>query len=132
MKKTRTKPTVGQILYARRIRDRHHRGNEELIPVEVISVGRKYFKAVPPDSKDYPHLAIEYHIEDWTEHQAYSPDWQLYASQQERQDEVDHESLSQCMRAIFGGYGTPNVSLATLRRCHELITQDQKLRGFDQ
>lgn len=131
MSTTRTKPTVGQTLYSMRIRDRHSGDDPELIPVEVISVGRKYFKALPVEYKDKPDLAIQYHIDDWTEVSNYSPDWRLYLSTQERFDEKDFDDKCRFMRALFTGYTAPDISLSTLRRCHELIVKDQTLRGYD-
>ena len=78
-------PVVGQKLYSLNVENAARNREQVLTEVEVVSVGRKYFKV----KRDWE--TIEYHLESWSEKAEYSATSVLYESREiyEKQKEVE-------------------------------------------
>ena len=86
MNKPRNKPIVGQTLYL--LRNLESRG---LIPVKVVSVGRKYFTV---QEGEFLHSREQFCLENWEQKPTgYMAQCFIYSSEQERADEIHHGDL---------------------------------------
>lgn len=116
------KLTVGQKLFSLNVGNAARRGTPQVLtPVVVTKVGRKYF-TVTPVGKDARCWEMEYHIEDWRERTEYTPNSQLYATEQEWLDEHESEVLSRRIYQAFEyGNNRKHLSVETLRTISALI-----------
>ena len=89
----KTKPVIGQTLYKLNIGNRARRVKQELTPVVVTKVGRKYFSVCKEEHLDSPHMHTRFHLETWGQSTNYSADWALYTSEAEWEEERDAEKL---------------------------------------
>lgn len=115
------RPVLGQTLYALNINNNARSQPQELRPVQVLSVGRKYFKAVPVEYIDRPGMAIEYELNGWRERTQYTPNWRLYASEKEWHDERDGEAMMQDIRRALTGFGVSRFPVDVIRQVHALL-----------
>jgi hypothetical protein len=126
------RPVVGQTLYALNVGNNARHQAQVLRPVQVISVGRKYFKAIPPEYSKSPHMAVEYELENWGHRSECSINWRLYATAQEWEDEKEMDRMSEDLRKMFSGYGRIRPSLEALRIAHgALIATPQPAKESD-
>jgi hypothetical protein len=88
-------PVVGQKLYSLNVGNAARNREQVLTEVEVISVGRKYFKV----KKDWQ--TIEYHLESWREKTVYSPTSVLYEKREIYEKEKEVETKFQELRKHF-------------------------------
>ncbi len=109
------KPEVGQMMYAVNIGNNARYQEQKARRVQVISVGRKYVKAIPPELSAHPHMAVEYHIDTGFEKTEYSVRWKLYESEQAWADEKEAKEISEKIGKLFSRFGKPPVSLEALR-----------------
>ena len=114
------KPTVGQQMFALIINSNARHREQKLRPVRVMSVGRKYFKALPDEYADRPHFAVEYHIEDGFEKTDYTSGWRVYETEKEYEDEKEFNRLHDSLRETFN-YGKLGCSLDALRIAYNAI-----------
>jgi hypothetical protein len=118
------KPIVGEILYDLNIGNAARRGeNQFLTPVEVKSVGRKYFTCSPTDGVYRPETT--YHVENWRQKTEYCQDHQLYETRQEWEDEKEVSRIHAMLRAKFSSYGQCGVKLNTLQAIERLLLEDE-------
>lgn len=119
---SRKKPVVGQTLYALNVGNNARHREQELKPVIVVSVGRKYFKAIPEEYKNAAHMAIEYELEDWRERTDYTPGWRLYESAQAWSDERETYELDTAIGKRFAPHHS-GVDLPRLRRIRDILLE---------
>lgn len=120
---TRPKPTVGQTLYSLNVGNAAGKYRpQKLTPVEVISVGRKYFKCRPVGST-YRHEEAEYHLDTWREKTDYTPSSALYETEKEWDDEKERDLLFSKISNEFSHYAHKKTSLSieTLRQIAALL-----------
>lgn len=117
----RTKPNVGQILYSLNVNNAARNTKQELTPVTVTKVGRKYFTCTFRGG-----WQVDYHISGWHEKTEYINDSLLYESEQEYQDDVERDNLLILLRATFYNTRTPDLSLEALRRIRQIVEEDTK------
>lgn len=120
---SRPKPIVGQTLYALNVGNNARNREQTLTPVVVLSVGRKYFKAVAEECKDRPRLAIQYDLSDWRECTRYTPNWKLYEGAQAWADEQEARALDAAIGQRFSAHRS-GLSLAALRSIHGVILRE--------
>lgn len=100
---------------------------QELKPVVVKSVGRKYFQVESAIGEWIG--ATEFNLEDWREHSNYSASAMLYSSEQEWRDEKDAKHIFDKIRTEFSSWTPPkHILLSDLRAIAEILKQAE-LRG---
>ncbi len=116
------KLSVGQTLYAENI-DPNNRGrNNELLPVIVTKIGRKYFE-VENEAKKHLFDREKFHIDTmWHDGGNYSAKWRIHIDQQAVLDEKEAQAISVWLTPFFG-YGKPKLSLDKLRQIKVIITE---------
>ena len=102
------KPKVGDILYSLNIGNAARHRKQELKPVEVKKVGRKYF-TVGDEGKGW--WEQQYYIENWRTKTEYSPDSRLYGTVREYEDEKETYRICKKLKDCFQ-YGRNNLSLS--------------------
>ncbi len=129
MSNARPRPVVGQTLYALNVGNNAKHQEQRLTPVEVVSVGRKYFKAIPEAYRKSPHMAIEYHIDDWRQRTDYTAGYRLLASEQDWTDEKEAHALEHDLWELFRGSGARRCSLESLRIAHRVLIAPPSANG---
>lgn len=112
-------PTIGQLLYSLNVGNSARTRPQELTPVLVRKVGRKYFTCSPPDSSEWAN--VTYHLEDWREKSEYSPNSKLYESNRQWLDEVESEKIFTRLRETFSCRYSHKIPLLTLREIEALV-----------
>jgi hypothetical protein len=109
----REKPVVGQTLYSLNVGNAARGRPQKLTPVEVVSVGRKYFTVHTIGMPDWH--TVKYSLEDWSEVSIYIPYTRLYVSEKEYEDDKLHDEMSSMiMRAFDRQYTMKTYSLEDL------------------
>ena len=113
-------PKVGQTLYSLNVGNAARNTKQELTPVLVMRVGRKYFWCSKyPNHLGINHLGTKYRLDDWTEVSDYQSTSEIYFSEQEYNDYKErvliHKSLSDFFRR------STEVPLETLREIKRLL-----------
>lgn len=116
------KPQVGQILYSLNVGNAARHKEQKLTPVEVMSVGRKYFVCRKLGESAWSDK--QYCIDGWAENTDYSANSVLYASEQEWIEKREASILFDKMKAAFSGYRN-YLSLNQLRRIDAIISEDK-------
>ena len=107
---------IGQTLYRLKVNNAARGGGvQQLTPVVVKSIGKKYFVCGVLESEFWN---VQYRLEDWSENTTYAPDSKLYASPQEWEDEKESYQLWMELKRLFQ-YNNA-FSLDTLRQIKEL------------
>lgn len=120
--KQRPKPVVGQTLYSLDLMNNRRRTEANVLtPVEVSSVGRKYFGV---KKAGFP-FETKHHLDTWVEVSRYSPNAALYASEQEWADEKEADALVTMLYGCFSNYSARKLPLETLRQIRDLIQKEQ-------
>lgn len=114
------KPILGETLYDLNIGNAARKPRvQELTPVTVITVGRKYFTCAPSEGKYKPEMT--YKIENWEQKTENCRDHKLYETAQEWEDEREAAEIHAELRAEFNQYGKCAVPLETLRAIKSLL-----------
>ncbi len=111
------KPTVGQTLFMLGLRGSKP---QELKPVTVSSVGRKYFSVKHQGG----YFSVEFRLSDWRQKSDLTAFWRIYESEQERLDESEHLKLRDKMRQTFDNYWH-DVSLTKLRKIAAILDEKE-------
>jgi hypothetical protein len=114
----RNKPTVGQVVF--KWEQTRYQETPKWIEYVVTKVGRKYFSAKQntPDS----HFEEEFKLEDWRENVRYGTPAQMYASAQERSDELLMQRLCREIGEAFErGGNRVDVSLDNVKKIHGIV-----------
>jgi hypothetical protein len=112
------KPVVGETLYALNVGNAARRREQSLTPVEVVAVGRKYFRTKPEG------LIHEntFYLSNWGQKTEYAEDTRLYESPQEWEDEKERHALIGKMRSVFDYRGEAyHLSLDSLRTIASMV-----------
>lgn len=120
------KPVVGEIIYSLNVGNAFSRYREqELTPVKVTKVGRKYFSCQGiSESGELSRWLVsgEYHIDTWIERTDYAPTSKLYECKQSWLDEKEHREISQEISKYFNYMnGNSSLSLEQLRKIKSVI-----------
>lgn len=110
-------PVIGQTLYSVNVGNAARNVAQKATPIIVRSVGRKYFSC---STEMAPHHEIQFHLDTWGEKTEFCVNRQLYASEQEWQDEKAAETLYRDIKRAFDSYRNTH-SLTTLRAVWELV-----------
>jgi hypothetical protein len=110
------KPVVGEIIYALNVGNNARYNKQVLRPVTVTKVGRKFFTC---------EGIGEFALEDWSEKSNYTAAWELYESEQDYADHLEHCGIWRELRDIFGGYRKCNANLEQLREIKRILTLSQ-------
>lgn len=114
-------PTVGQTLYSLNVGNAAWSREQELTPVVVTKIGRKYF-TVQEGSRT--HTAKQFHISSWREKSNYAANAKLYETEQEWQDEEEARALSKTIYSAFEyGRNKTGISLSVLRKIMAIIKE---------
>ena len=117
------KPTVGQILFSLNAGNAARNVPQVLTPVKVTKVGNKYF------TTGEGYAATQFHIDDWCEKTEYTPDHQLYESEQEYADENEAREICKRIEACFNiGHNVWNVSLDNLRKIDAILNTSMQAK----
>lgn len=108
------KPVVGEVLYSLNVGNAARGREKKLTPVEVLSVGKKYFTCNEVGSV-YKHTETKYHIDTWREKTDYSVHSELYESEQHWSDEQERQALANKLKDAFNHYGKVGFTLEQLR-----------------
>lgn len=114
------KPTVGMKLYSLNIGNAARRAKQELTPVVVTKVGRKYFScALERDS----YFETQYHLDTWKEKTDYSANSILYSAPSEWEDEKEINRIADKIRKVFQYLRTPStLTIEHLRSIDKILT----------
>lgn len=114
------RPIVGETLFDLNVGNAARGRAQILTPVEVISVGCKYFTCAPKAGAYRPET--RYKIDDWREENSgYSPNHALYETEQEWLDQKEAHALRNKIRKTFDVYGDSKIPLDTLRAIQALL-----------
>lgn len=114
------KPILGETLFDLNVGNAARKPRvQELTPVTVKTVGRKYFTCAPSEGKYRPETT--YKIESWEQKTEYYSNHKLYETAQEWEDEREASEIHTELRAEFNHYGKCDVSLDTLRAIKSLL-----------
>lgn len=114
----KNKPKIGQTLYLLEsdFRRRYKEKEEELEPVKVAKVGRKYF-TIERYGRD-----VQFDIEGWNQKTEYNSTISLYESKKERAEEKEFNEKLEKIQKTFGTWGRgKDLSLGSLRKIYNII-----------
>ena len=111
------KPVVGQRLFALNVGNSARTAPQVLVPVTVVSVGRKYF-TVKRD--DLSWWECKFYVDSWREVSNYSANYALYATEQEWKDEKESIELWKAIRPTLDTY-TPSIPLDAIRKIKAIL-----------
>ncbi len=116
----KSKPVIGQVLY--RLRSSWAGRQDAVIalePVTVVKVGHKYFTIESEDSC----VAQVYDLETWSEKTEFTSRFQLYASEQEYKDELEHSAICKEIYEAFNWHSNMKgkISLEALRQIKAIL-----------
>ena len=115
------KPKIGQRLYSLNVGNRARNTTQQLTPVVVVTVGRKYFTTLPVGKTDL-FFEDRYHIDTWAEKTDTCTNSVLYLTEQSWADEQESRQLCvQISKAFMYGKNQHNVSLEYLREIADHI-----------
>ncbi len=118
----KTKPVIGQIVYAVNVGNAARHRKQSITEMTVLKVGRKYFECKEPAR----HFSQQFSIDGWHQnHGGSSANTELYESPQEWADEKEHYRLSTQLRDLFSRYGKCPLTLDQLKRITD-ITKEGK------
>lgn len=113
-------PKVGQTLYQLNIGNAARNCKQELNPVVVKKVGRKYFTCGVAGKEDF--WDIKFHKENWREVTNYSPDYCLYESCQEWEQEKEAGDIyDHVMKFFYHKRGSYSMAIEDLRAIDAII-----------
>jgi len=112
----RPNPVVGQQLFSLNVGNSARNVVQKLTPVTVTKVGRKYFECG----------RMAYRLGDWRQVTDYTPDSELYESEQAWKDAMEKERIEAELSRLFRGYGPIPLSLTDLRRIREICKDHLK------
>lgn len=118
----RQKPEVGQTLYSLNVGNTAGRYRpQELTPVIVTKIGRKYFYCEL--CGEIQHKQYRYEIEDWRhDNDGYVPTSMLYESEQEWKDEKEANEICAFIHKSFDYRNNRlGISLEDLRKIKVII-----------
>jgi len=119
------KPEVGQTLYSLDVSYVTRPDGAKLSEVRVTKVGRKYFSCNPIEYLDRPHLARQYHLDDWREKSDYSVRTLLYTDPSVWEQEKEVNALYAYARLAFGGYSpSEQHTLEKLREIKAILIRE--------
>jgi hypothetical protein len=108
--------TVGQTVYlAKTNRSTRNTTIEEGV---LKAIGRKYY-TVTVHYCDY-----RFHRENLEHKSMYAPEYKLFFTMQDFQDEHERQALSEIIREVIGKYGTADLTLGQLRRIKSIIDEE--------
>jgi hypothetical protein len=110
---------VGESVFLKAIGNNARRGRERVEEWKIKKIGRKYFD-VWIEGREFS--TIQFHIEDHKQKMDY-PDWELYWSMQDIEDEKEKNQILVKLSTMFGSYGKPKLTLDQLRRIQEIISE---------
>lgn len=114
------KPKVGDTLYSLNVGNAARNVEQELSPMVVVSVGRKYFKLQGVDRKQY--MTVEFELSDWKERSNYNAQHELYISPQDWDNEKEERRIVQRLYKLFEyGRNPKKVTLEVLRQINALL-----------
>ena len=114
------KPKLGEILYSLNIGDDVRNRKQELTPVEVIKVGKKYFSC---SERGLPF--IKYHIDTWRQKTEFSENSRLYENPKEWEDEKESNRIKLRILDIFSRpISVRGISLGSLKKIEEIINSE--------
>lgn len=116
----RPKPSVGDTLYSLNVGNASRHCEPVLTPVTVLKVGRSYFTCAPVGST-FPYQQGQYHLDDWREKTEYSANSRLYASQQEREEELEAIKHADLIKKTFDAWTGRKLPLIALRQIAAII-----------
>lgn len=124
--RTMPNPVVGQVLYSLNIGNacRPNRDNQQLTPVVVTKIGRKYFETT---NQDHPTWRGErYALGSWKQDTGgYSATSYLFTTEQEWLDEKEHDDILKQASKMFEWSGAANqLSLDQLRRIKAILEEN--------
>lgn len=90
-----------------------------LTKMEVVSVGRKYFKACPVGRPDW--FNVQFYIDTWCEKSEYVSGHCLFESPQAWEDSKECAELNRFIGNHFGGWGPCKIKLEALRTIKGII-----------
>lgn len=118
MKKIREKPVVGQKLWIIGVNGYAAR-SRPFSPVKVVLVGRKYFTAKVDDQYGAEY---EFHIDEWRHRTNSSAMYLLYASEEERAEELEFERTRGVLHVFFDyNSASRNLPLSALREIMAIV-----------
>ena len=125
-------PKVGDRFFDKAVGNAARRGaGPQITEVEVVKVGQKYFTCRSLDRLGkslWKHTDIAYYIDrdSYKQNTEYCQDHALYPSRQAILDEAEAMRLRDDLRAEFGSYGRPSLSLQALREISEIVKRDKE------
>lgn len=119
-------PVKGQILYSLNIGNAVRHRKQELTPVTVMKVGRKYFYCAKESYENIEGCWIKYDMETWRNVSDYSATSQIYSSAAEWENKKELENMTQEIRNILGSYGSFNISETKIRAIYKILTEEDK------
>lgn len=112
------KPVVGQTVWSLNVGNAARNRKQELTPLIVRGVGRKYFTCSHEQS---PNHLITFHLDTWREKTNYSADHSLYTNPQDWEDEREYSEISNLIRKAFDMWGGKRFTLTQLRAAKEAL-----------
>lgn len=115
------KPKVGDVLYSVNVGNAARNREQVATPVVVISVGRKFFVTCELGQETNRYRHTKYSLKDWREVTDYTPDSQLYESEQEFLNEKIARRIWDKLRRFFASCNNGNISLEDLKEIEAII-----------
>lgn len=112
------KPVVGQTVWSLKVGNAARNRKQELTPLIVRSVGKKYFKCSP---EVWPNNLVTFHLDTWREKTNYSADHELYANPQDWEDKRECNEISSLIGKAFNMWSTTRFTLTQLRAAKEAL-----------
>ena len=116
----RAKPVEGQIVYSLNVGNAARGKEQALTPMKVVKVGRKYFTCSAA-YQSYPE-GVRFHLSNWREKSDYSPEHQLYETEQAWEEEHEAERLADliCEKYTYR-WEWKNIPFPDLQKIAEIL-----------
>jgi len=125
MKYNPSKPAVGQNVFSLNIGNDARNREQELTPMVITKVGRKYFTAQRPDDT-IGYSGKQYHLDTWIEKTEFCANSRIFVTEQEWLDEQEINQINEEMKNLFSYRSTQPLSLAALHAIQKIIEDDKK------
>lgn len=108
---------IGMEVFLKPVNNAARYGTKKILRNTITKIGRKYF-TIGNDRRP-----LQFEIDNLCQKTEYSPDYELYFSEQEILDETEANSIFDSLRVEFTKYGKTAIPLEKLRQIKQILEE---------